>query len=96
MSLRDQAAIVGVGETEYSRESGRIEPLLTLEAITPALDDAGLSPQDVDGLMRWTVDTSGEGEVAANIGIPQLAFFGEISQAGNVGAEMTLPKFRRG
>ena len=86
MSLRDQTAIVGVGETEYSRQSGRSELRLTLEAITAALGDAGLTAQDVDGLMRWTVDTSGEGEVAANLGIPDLAFFGEISQAGNPGA----------
>ncbi len=70
MSLRDRTAIVGIGETDYSRDSGRTELQLTLQAILAALDDAGLEPHDVDGLMRWTVDTSGETEVASNLGVP--------------------------
>ena len=88
MSLRDRTAIVGIGETDYSRDSGRTELQLTLQAIMAALDDAGLQPHDIDGLMRWSVDTSGESEVASNLGIPDLAYFGEISQAGNVGAAL--------
>jgi acetyl-CoA acetyltransferase len=88
MTLRDRVAIAGIGETDYSRESGRSEMQLTLQAIMAALEDAGLEPHDVDGLMRWSVDTSPEVEVASNLGIPDLAFFGEISQAGNVGAAL--------
>ncbi|MEE8338291.1 MAG: lipid-transfer protein [Dehalococcoidia bacterium] len=88
MTLRDRVAIAGIGETDYSRESGRSELQLTLQAIMAALDDAGLAPHDIDGLMRWSVDTSPEVEVASNLGIPDLAFFGEISQAGNVGAAL--------
>ena len=87
-TLRDRTAVAGIGETEYSRHSGRSELRLTLEAITAALADAGLTPQDVDGLMRWSVDTSNEAEVASNLGIPDIAFFGEIGQAGNVGAAL--------
>lgn len=88
MSFAGQVAIAGIGETDYSRASGRSELVLTLEAIRTALDDAGLDAQDVDGLMRWSVDTSAEGEVASNLGIRDLAWFGEISQAGNVGAPL--------
>ncbi|TAJ20571.1 MAG: lipid-transfer protein [Dehalococcoidia bacterium] len=87
-SLRNRVAIAGVGETEYSRASGRSETRLSLEAILHALDDAGLTPQDVDGLMRWSVDTSSEAEIASNLGIRDLAWFGEINQAGNVGAAL--------
>ena len=88
MTFANQVAVAGIGETNYSRASGRSELVLTLEAIRAALDDAGLQVQDVDGLMRWSVDTSAEGEVASNLGIPDLAWFGEISQAGNVGAAL--------
>ncbi|MDP6605593.1 MAG: lipid-transfer protein, partial [Dehalococcoidia bacterium] len=88
MTLRDRVAIAGIGETDYSRESGRTELQLTLQAITAALEDAGIERHEVDGLMRWSVDTSPEVEVASNLGIPDLAFFGEISQAGNVGAAL--------
>ena len=81
-------AIAGVAETDYSRDSGRTELALALEAITAALEDAGIEPHEVDGLMKWRVDTSAEVDVAANLGIPDLAWWGEISQAGNVGAAL--------
>ncbi|MEX2373131.1 MAG: lipid-transfer protein, partial [Dehalococcoidia bacterium] len=87
-SLRNQVAVVGVGETDYSRESGRSEMVLALQAITAALDDAGIDRSEVDGLMRWSVDTSSEGEIAANLGVRDLAWFGEVNQAGNVGAAL--------
>lgn len=86
--LRNQVAIAGVGETDYSRDSGRSELTLALQAIQAALDDAGISADEVDGLTRWTVDTSAEAEVAANLGLSSLSWFGEISQAGNVGAAL--------
>lgn len=83
-----QAAVAGIGETDYSRNSGRSELMLTLQAITAALDDAGLKPHDVDGLLRWSVDTSNPSEVAANLGVKDLSWFGEVNQAGNVGAAL--------
>jgi len=88
VSFSNSVAIVGVGETDYSRESGRSELALSLQAILAALDDAGIEPREVDGLMKWWVDTSTEADVAANLGIPDLAWWGEINQAGNVGAAL--------
>ncbi|MCZ6886919.1 MAG: lipid-transfer protein [Gammaproteobacteria bacterium] len=88
MSFRNSVAIAGVGETDYSRDSGRSEIQLALEAILAALDDAGIDASDVDGLMRWSVDTSPEAAIASNLGVRDLAWFGEISQAGNVGAAL--------
>ena len=88
MPFQNSVAIVGVGETDYSRNSGRTELTLALQAIQAALNDAGIEPRDVDGLMKWWVDTSLEAEVAANLGIRDLAWWGEINQAGNVGAAL--------
>ncbi len=88
MSFSNAVAIAGVGETDYSRDSGRTELALSLQAIQAALDDAGIAAAEVDGLMKWFVDTSSEAEVAVNLGIPDLAWFGEINQAGNVGAPL--------
>ena len=85
---KSKVAIVGIGETEYSRESGRSELVLTLEAIMAALEDAGINPHEVDGLMRWSVDTSSEAIVAENLGVKSLNWFGDINQAGNVGAAL--------
>ena len=43
--IRDKAAIVGIGETEFSWNSGRSELQLASEAIKAACDDAGIAPQ---------------------------------------------------
>ncbi len=86
--MRGTTAIVGIGETDYSRNSGRSELVLSLQAIEAALDDAGLKAEDVDGIMRWSVDTSAENDIAANLGVKDLAFYGEINAAGNPGAAL--------
>jgi acetyl-CoA acetyltransferase len=88
MNPLNEVAVAGVGETEYSRDSGRSELQLALEATLRALADAQIEPADVDGLMRWSVDTSPEGLIASNLGVRDLAFFGEVNQAGNVGATL--------
>ena len=44
-------AIVGIGETPYSGASGRNAKDICLEAIERAIEDAGLTPSDIDGLM---------------------------------------------
>jgi acetyl-CoA acetyltransferase len=49
--VRDAVAIVGVGETEHSAASGRDPVAMGLKAIERALSDAGLRPDQVDGLM---------------------------------------------
>ncbi|HZC92309.1 MAG TPA: lipid-transfer protein, partial [Mycobacterium sp.] len=57
-SLAGNTAIVGIGQTEFSKESGRSELQLACEAVSAALDDAGLSPSDVDGMVTFTMDSS--------------------------------------
>ncbi len=88
MPTPDRVAVAGIGETDYSRDSGRSELTLSLQAITAALDDAGIDPTEVDGLMTWAVDTSPEAAIAENLGVRDLKWFGQINQAGNVGAAL--------
>ena len=57
-NLRDKYSIVGVGETEYSRGSGRSTRAMAVEAIRNAIEDAGLMPRDVDGLMSYQIGDS--------------------------------------
>ena len=56
----NSAAIVGIGATEFSKESGRSELQLSCEATLAALADAGLTPKDVDGLVTFKMDNSSE------------------------------------
>ncbi|MFF3326113.1 lipid-transfer protein [Streptomyces sp. NPDC002889] len=81
-SLGGRAAIVGIGATEFSKDSGRSELKLAVEAVQAALDDAGLSPCDVDGLVTFTMDTSPEITVAQAAGIGELSFFSRIHYGG--------------
>ena len=48
-------AIVGVGETPPVRRSEKDVRALTIDAVLAALDDAGLEPSDVDGIVTDTV-----------------------------------------
>ncbi|MGZ4523723.1 MAG: lipid-transfer protein [Mycobacteriaceae bacterium] len=81
-ALSGKAAIVGIGATDFSKSSGRSELRLAAEAITAALDDAGLTPGDVDGLTSFTMDTNTEIAVARAVGIPSLTFFSRIHYGG--------------
>ncbi|MDJ0865870.1 MAG: lipid-transfer protein [Myxococcota bacterium] len=80
--LNNAAAVVGIGQTEFSKNSGRSEMQLACEAVKAALDDAGLKPSDVDGMTTFTLDTNDEIEVASNVGIGDLRFFSRIPHGG--------------
>ena len=49
--IAGQVAIVGVGESEHTRASGRTTTEMAASAVEQALSDAGLGPADVDGIM---------------------------------------------
>lgn len=76
------AAVVGIGATEFSKDSGRSELALAAEAVRAALADAGLTPADVDGLVTFTMDTSPEITVAQATGIGELSFFSRVHYGG--------------
>ncbi len=51
-SLRDTAAIVGVGETAYVRKSSKSLEALVFEAVERACEDAGITPKEIDGVVQ--------------------------------------------
>ncbi len=81
-ALRDQAAVVGIGATEFSKDSGRSELRLALEAISAALGDAGLALSDVDGLCTYAMDKNPEIEVFRHLGGRALKFFTRTEYGG--------------
>jgi acetyl-CoA acetyltransferase len=70
----NKAAIVGIGQTEFSKNSGRSPLQLAAEASLAALNDAGLAPADVDGMVLFTVEDNEEGDVLKALGIPGLSW----------------------
>ena len=84
--LSGKAAIAGIGATDFSKNSGRSELRLAAEAVLDALDDAGLAPSDVDGLVTFTMDSNLETAVARATGIGDLTFFSQIGYGGGAAA----------
>ena len=88
MSLRDQAAIAGVGWAGYSKDSGVSTLTLALRAIRAALDDAGLDHAAVDGVATHGVgDSSPATVVAAALGLRDVRFI--LDQVGGGGLSAT-------
>lgn len=88
MSLRDQAAIAGVGWSGYSKDSGVSTLTLALRAIRAALDDAGLGHAAVDGVATHGVgDSTPATVVAAALGLREVRFI--MDQVGGGGLSAT-------
>ena len=84
-NIRDKAAIVGVGETEFSWDSGRSEIQLASEAIKAACDDAGISPHEIDGVVRYGMDSNNETMLVQSLGIRNLRHWEAIAFGGGAG-----------
>ncbi len=80
--LSGKAAIAGIGQTEFSKDSGRSELRLACEAVLAALADAGLEPSDVDGYCNFTIDNNPSIEINRAIGGGDLRFFSCIHYGG--------------
>ena len=82
MSFAGQTAVAGIGATEFSKDSGRSTLRLAVEACDLALQDAGLDPKLIDGMVTFTVDENHEIDVARSLGIPELSHFSRIHHSG--------------
>jgi acetyl-CoA acetyltransferase len=82
ITLKDQAAIVGIGQTEFSKNSGRSDLQLACEAVRNAIADAGLLPSQIDGMTTFTMDLSDDIEIARSVGIGGLTFQSQIPHGG--------------
>jgi acetyl-CoA acetyltransferase len=85
-----RAVVAGIGHTEFSTDSGRSEIELSVQAISAALDDAGVEPAEVQGLTTFTFDSSPEDEVARNLGLGALQFFAQSPFAGGGGCAAVM------
>jgi len=86
----DTTAIAGIGQTEFSKSSGRSELRLACEAVLAALADAGLEPGDVDGISTFVMDNNPEIEVARAIGAGPLRYFGRVHYGGGAACAVVM------
>jgi len=79
---RDRCAIVGIGATDFSRNSERSDLTLAVQAALAAIGDAGLTPKDIDGIVRCDMDTVRHNDLADALGIDELTYWGEVGPGG--------------
>ncbi len=86
-SIRDRAAIAGIGETRYYKRGGApvSEFALACEAVLRAADDAGLAVEQIDGFASYSNDRNEPARLAAALGIPELRYTGMVWGGGGGG-----------
>lgn len=96
MSLKNKACIVGIGSTEFTRNSGRSEIHMAVDAAMAACADAGLPPEKIDGISKFgsaaglCVEFTSESDVARCLGIPNLRYFVEAPWGGGASCATLL------
>ena len=78
----NETAVVGIGQTEFSKESGRSELQLAVEAAKAAIEDAGLKPSDIDGLVSFAQDTNDEYDIIRAMGMSNVTWTGRTPFGG--------------
>ena len=79
---RDRCAISGIGWTDFSRDSGRSELTLATQASLAAIADAGLTPQDIDGIVRCDMDLVRSNDLVDALGMTRLDYYGDAGPGG--------------
>lgn len=85
--FKDSTAIVGIGATKFGsvkRPLPESQYTLACRAIMAAIDDAGLEPGQVDGIMRFSFDSNDPLRLADSLGL-NLKFFGKSMHGGGGG-----------
>lgn len=86
-TVKDQVAVVGVGETRYYKHGGSpvSEFALACEAIINAAEDAGIAVEEIDGLASFANDRNEPTRLAAALGLRDLSFANMVWTGGGGG-----------
>ena len=81
-ALSGRTAVVGIGQTTLGKGLPDTELSLACQAVSIALDDAGIAPVEVDGLASFTLEDNREVEVARNVGLGDVTWFSQVGYGG--------------
>ena len=88
-TIRNKAAVAGIGQTEFSKNSGRSELQLAAEAVRAATADAGLHASEIDGLVTFTQDSNDELDLISSLGMANVRWTSRTPFGGG-GASATV------
>ncbi|MCY4163458.1 MAG: thiolase [bacterium] len=84
MTIKNQAAVVGIGRTQYYRRGEsypQSEMSMACAAIRNALHDAGLNITDLDGFAIYS-NSCDPAAVASVLGVPEVRFAASLTSGG--------------
>jgi acetyl-CoA acetyltransferase len=79
---RDRCAVVGIGSTDFTRDSARSVLTLATQAARAAIADAGLNPVDIDGIVGCDHDVVTPYTLAAALGATDLSYWAQTGPGG--------------
>jgi acetyl-CoA acetyltransferase len=83
--IKNKTAVAGIGQTVFGKGLPDSELSLACQAVSMALDDAGIAPSEVDGLASYTLEPYREVEVARNVGLGDITWFSQVGFGGGAG-----------
>jgi acetyl-CoA acetyltransferase len=89
-TIRDRAAIAGIGQSPFGRSLGLSEYEMAVEAIWNACDDAAISPRAIDAVVRYDIEQVDEEQLLAALGNPLLRFFAGTPFGGGGSASVLV------
>lgn len=85
MAGRTMGSITGIGETRYAKQSNETALQYQLQSSLMAIEDAGLSPKDIDGIVPIGLTGAPAEQFVTNFGIPDLRFSAKTPLGGASG-----------
>src|SRR2546430_12391498 len=80
--VKNRTAVAGIGQTPLGKGLPDTELSLACQAISLAIDDAGISPSEVDGLASFTMEPNREVDVARAVGLGDITYFAQVGFGG--------------
>ena len=77
---------MGIGQTSFAKHlpGSETEPAAQAHAAA-TLADANISPDEVDGLVSYTIETTSDVDLARNLGFGEVGFFAQVGYGGGAG-----------
>jgi acetyl-CoA acetyltransferase len=83
--IKNKTAVAGIGQTVFGKGLPDTELSLACQAVSLALDDAGIEPSEVDGIASYTMEPNREVDVARSVGLGDVTWFSQVGYGGGAG-----------